>query len=177
MIKVMTDMIPKKAQDELEAILLGWNFPWYHYANTNYASQITQPDDVPQFTHGFIRENASNSQMSHIPLKLLDLIGVPKDNLLRVKANLLMREPEVKIHPPHTDDDREHIAFIYYVNESDGDTHFYEGDKIIKTVSPKKGSGVFFNGSIFHASASPVNTRYRIVLNYNLAPGDYIDTL
>ncbi len=177
MIKVLHDVIAKPAQDELEQLLLGWNFPWYHYANTNYAEHTTRADDVPQFTHGFIRDDNANSAFQHVPRIILDQMGIANTNIIRAKANLLAREPEPFTHPPHTDDAKPHIVFIYYVNDSDGDTHFYERGEVIKTVSPKKGSGVMFDGRIYHASSSPVTHRFRIVINYNLAPGPYFDNL
>lgn len=177
MIKVFENAIPSPAQDELEQILLGWDFPWFHYANTNYADAKTRFDDVPQFTHGFIRDDQKNSSFENIPRALLHQMNIPHDSIIRAKANLLCREPSQKTHPAHTDDNAPHIAFIYYVNDSDGDTHFYEKGKIIETVSPKKGSGVMFDGSLLHASSSPVDHRYRIVLNYNLKPTPDLKTL
>lgn len=177
MIKLLNNAVPQAAQDEIEQVLLGWNFPWFHYANTNYADQATRSGDVPQFTHGFIRSDAANSAFANIPQILLQTIGIPPTTILRAKANLLPRELKPHTHPPHIDDSRPHIALIYYVNDSDGDTHFYEKGKLVKTVSPKKGSAVMFKGHIYHASSSPVQNRFRIVINYNLAPGDYFDKM
>jgi hypothetical protein len=177
MIKVLQNVIPKAAQDEIEAILLSWNFPWFHYANTNYAKTETQDNDVPQFTHGFIRDDAANSPYENIPRTILKTMGLPPTSILRAKANLLMREPSPIRHPPHTDDNTPHIVFIYYVNDSDGDTHFYKAGKVVKTVSPKKGSAVMFDGRTWHSSSSPVQNRFRLVINYNLAPGPYFDNI
>lgn len=169
MIKVFDTVLPPPAQDEIEQVLLGWNFPWFHYANTNYAEHKTRDDDVPQFTHGFIRDDNKNSPFENIPRVILDKMGLEPKSILRAKANLLPREPQSFTHPPHIDDRKPHIAFIYYVNESDGDTHFYKNGEVIQTVSPKKGSGVMFMGNIYHASSSPVKSRFRIVINFNLA--------
>lgn len=177
MIKVLDNVIPAAMQNEIEQVLLGWNFPWFHYANTNYAEHATRTDDVPQFTHGFIRSDAANSAFAHIPQTMLTNMGIPATSILRAKANLLSRELEPRTHPPHIDDKRPHVAMIYYVNDSDGDTHFYEKGKLAKTVSPKKGSAVLFKGHIYHASASPVQNRFRLVINYNLAPGDYFNKM
>lgn len=177
MIKVLENVIARPLQDEIEQILLGWNFPWFHYANTNYAENTTRGNDVPQFTHGFIRDDAANSAFENLPRTLLKHMGIEPKTILRAKANLLTRETQPCTHPPHIDDNKPHIAFIYYVNDSDGDTHFYDKGKLAQTVSPKKGSGVMFKGHIYHASASPVENRFRLVINYNLAPGAYFDTI
>ena len=177
MIKLFNNAVPGSMQDEIEKVLLGWNFPWFHYANTNYTDQATRANDVPQFTHGFIREDMANSAFANIPQIILEKMGIEPTKILRAKANLLSRERETCTHPPHIDDSKPHIALIYYVNDSDGDTHFYEKGKLARTVSPKKGSAVMFKGHIYHASASPVENRFRVVINYNLAPGDYFDKM
>lgn len=173
MIRLFENAIPQSAQDELEHILLHWNFPWFHYANTNYTDNVTRLGDVPQFTHGFIRDDQANSAFEHIPRTLLRTMNIPDTDIIRAKANLLCREPQPATHPAHTDDNAPHVGLIYYVNNSDGDTHFYEKGKVIKTVSPKKGRAVMFKGDILHASSSPVSHRYRIVLNFNLKPNNY----
>ncbi|MGB0907500.1 MAG: hypothetical protein ACPGVT_08400 [Maricaulaceae bacterium] len=177
MIKIIENAIPKQAQDEVESLLLSWNFPWFHYANTNYADMATRGDDVPQFTHGFIRDDAANSEHEKIPRAILHHMGIDHTQILRAKANLLMREPAPFTHPAHTDDQKPHIVFIYYVNDSDGDTHFYENGEIVNQVSPKKGRAIMFEGHRLHASSSPLENRFRLVINYNLVPGPYFESL
>lgn len=175
MIKVFDNAIAPAGQKEIEAILMGWQFPWYHSANTNYADRTTRPDDVPQFTHGFIREDQKNSDFVKIPQVVLTQMSIPPGRILRAKANLLHREPAPRIHPPHIDDTKSHVGLIYYVNDSDGDTQFYDGQAVIKTVSPKAGRAVLFSGHHYHSSASPTQHRYRIVLNFNLDMGDWFE--
>jgi len=177
MIKIIENALTPSHQTELRDVLLNWQFPWYYSANTNYATQTPQPDDVPQFTHGFMRENTPNSSLVQVPLAVLDKMGIPTDQILRAKANLVMREPERKTHPPHTDDNKPHIAMIYYVIDSDGDTVFYKGNQEFQRVGPKAGRAVIFDGAIPHSSSSPVNHRHRLVLNFNLAVGDWVGQL
>lgn len=174
MIKVLNNIIPKNWQDEIEQELLSWNFPWYHYANTNYADKKTRADDVPQFTHGFIRDNSRNSAYEKLPRAILHNIGIEQTTILRAKANLLTWEPKPFTHPPHIDEKERHYALIYYVNDSDGDTKFYREGQIFESISPKKGNAVLFDGAIYHASSSPVENRFRIVINYNLRQSDYL---
>ena len=68
---------------------------------------------------------------------------------------------------------RPHIAFLYYVNDSDGDTIIFNekeghiGELTIKTrVSPKKGRLIIFGGNIYHAAGRPKKD-IRCVINYN----------
>ena len=68
-----------------------------------------------------------------------------------------------------------HIACVYYVNGSDGDTIIYEntvgGDTTNlvehKRVTPKRGRVVFFDGSRYHCSSQPV-VNYRCIINFDI---------
>ena len=68
---------------------------------------------------------------------------------------------------PHVDIYLPHWVFLYYVNDSEGDTVFYNdsGDEI-KRVSPKKGRVAFFNGEIYHSATKP-KSQSRAVININ----------
>ena len=55
------------------------------------------------------------------------------------------------------------------MNDSDGDTYFYDKEnKIIDSVTPKENRAVLFDGSILHSSSKPIEFSRRIVLNINL---------
>ena len=73
-----------------------------------------------------------------------------------------------------------HIACVYYVNDSDGDTIIYEQTirdtpgnsqgvnlKEHIRVTPKKGRAVFFDGSRYHCSSQPTMS-YRAIINFDL---------
>ena len=63
------------------------------------------------------------------------------------------------------------ITALYYVNDSDGDTYFFDDSgKVTKRVTPKKGTLVMWEGKIFHAKSSPIKTTSRVVININLLP-------
>ena len=85
---------------------------------------------------------------------------------------------------PHVDNDLDFkgLTAIYYVNDSDGDTYFFEGSdnisnqdtidffsnlKVVKKVSPKKGRLVIFDSNIIHAGSHPIKNDKRIAINYN----------
>lgn len=57
------------------------------------------------------------------------------------------------------------VSILYYINDSTGDTHFFDTNtkKLIKKVSPKKGTGVMFNPTILHAGKFPNNHVPRFV--------------
>lgn len=164
--------MPKVQQDQIEEALLSTYVKWDLYANTNQPYQRTQGDDTPQFVHGFIKDGKGHSQFTKIPTDIMGALGVPPNKILRAKANLLMWERAPKAHPKHIDDESPHLVFIYYVNDSDGDTHVYDGDRLVERVSPRKGRGLLFDGGLFHSSSSPVENRFRLVVNFNILPGD-----
>ena len=99
---------------------------------------------------------------------------IPYSKILRIKFNILPRGIDnSKYHTPHVDQDRPHKVFLYYVNDSDGDTFFFNerfGQQVDKftiesRVSPKMGRAVFFDGNIYHASSSPIKSKMRCILN------------
>ena len=57
-------------------------------------------------------------------------------------------------------------SLLYYVNDSDGDTKFFDNDyNQIQSVTPKKGRSVFFNSNLLHAGSNPIKNDVRIVVN------------
>ena len=93
-------------------------------------------------------------------------------NFIRSKINFQTHAYETgynHINPPHIDMNLNHYVMLYYVNESDGDTLFFDDDgKLLKRVTPKKGRLVYFNGAIYHAGSNPIKYKERIVININL---------
>ena len=46
-------------------------------------------------------------------------------------------------------------------------TDFFNDDfKVIKKVTPKKGTGLFFNSNIWHSASNPIQASERIIINY-----------
>ena len=63
--------------------------------------------------------------------------GIVVGEVIRVKANLLVRTPgRVRPFSPHVDMPRPHWVVIYYVNDSDGDTLIFD-----KTYPNRDGRG------------------------------------
>tara|TARA_B100001250_G_C19684468_1_gene737376 strand:+ start:491 stop:811 length:321 start_codon:yes stop_codon:yes gene_type:complete len=91
----------------------------------------------------------------------------------------VLPEKEIFYNPPHFDPippdlsstNQKMIIFLYYVNESDGDTFFFKDYldvNIEKRISPKKGRVVLFDGEHCHASSPPQQTKSRCVINANI---------
>ena len=99
---------------------------------------------------------------------LLQSLDMPLQKLLRIRAVMNIKN-QTGEYIPHTDLDAPHFTMLYYVNDSDGPTKFYDhkDGEVIKMVDPKKGRAVLFTGDTYHASSSPRHHSNRIVLNYN----------
>ena len=72
---------------------------------------------------------------------------------------------------PHVDYEEQGITTaLYYVNDSDGDTVFFDDTyNIVQRIKPEKGKGVIFDNLIYHASTCPQVHNTRMVINFNYA--------
>ena len=192
--QIINDFIKPRIQNDLEALLMGSNFPYFYSSEScvptdykedeNEDSRLTgallvdnNTIEAPQFMHMFVSEGAVNSgsykDVAPILNKVIDLLDgdyfVAK---CKVNMNLADVRFEGKYHTPHIDngfDDQ--VTAIYYVNDSDGDTFFFDSDgKVTKRITPKKGTLVMWKGKVFHAKSSPIKTTSRVVININLLP-------
>lgn len=130
-----------------------------------------------------------------ITSELYETISVPIINNIINKINLKiddiyynrsflqlpLNEKYIKEHNGvHVDLPMDHIACVYYCNDSDGDTIIYE--QTMKEISggttgvelkehnrvfPKKGRIVLFDGSRYHCSSQPKNN-LRCIINFDL---------
>jgi hypothetical protein len=143
-------------------------------------NSITVSEDS-QESHGASIYNTKFSSIHDLGSNILHTFakkhGIEVKEILRIKANILNKtDRQNHIHPPHVDMTNPHMVLLYYVNDSDGDTVIFDqkycyGDNPIltvnRTVSPKDGAAILFDGLTYHSSASPQHTKERIVLNIN----------
>jgi hypothetical protein len=186
------DLVEPAIADEIERSLSSITFPWHYYANVNYGARppegqpgVFQADSRFQNSFGFSslifpHEEPHSPLMEH-PKHILEAFinkhGIRPKQLLRIKANLLVRSaaPEgPRPFTPHVDMPKPHWAMIYYVNDSDGDTVILDktypdwaGAVVTRSVSPKKGRAILFDGRHYHCGTCPAKHDTRIVLNYD----------
>ena len=55
---------------------------------------------------------------------------------------------------------------IKYWEPSKEDYYYNTIDKLLKRISPKKGTALYFNSNFFHASSPPIKSNKRIVINF-----------
>jgi hypothetical protein len=87
----------------------------------------------------------------------------------RVVLNLSCYYNSNAVTMPHCDAyDDSSISCLYYVNDSSGDTFFFNEDTTIeRKVSPKKGTGITFESNTLHAGSYPKEkVKPRVVINF-----------
>ena len=184
-IKVIDNFLPRKEHLHWQHLLTHSDFQWYLSGEKNTVEQTQvrkkrkehkNINEYIQFTHMFyFKDNKVNKiNSNYFPLienlckHFIKKRKLKELHILRAKANLQPRIQNAKKHEhntPHVDFLYDHMVLLYYVNNSDGDTHFFKGKKIIKSVSPKANRLVVFDGNLLHTGSHPIKSIYRIVLN------------
>jgi hypothetical protein len=192
MVNIVENVISKEEQDRLENLLISNNFAWF-FSNATctgerkpfYSDQIFESS---QFVHNFVVDGSINSNYFGLLSGLCNNLAIKENiytfNPIRIKANLTFPQLKFKkgmYKPLHIDVDCPNcITAIYYVNDSDGDTLFFKDvdsmqEKndftVVKKVSPKKGTLVYFPSNILHSSEFPLESEKRCVINFNFIQG------
>ena len=184
---VIDDVIPKELQTAVHDTVMEQP-SWRFIKDMSYANF-----DMPFPSYGF------NQMFKHpdvgITSDLYEGVSVPIINSMLEKTGIKIKDiyfNRAFLQIPleqrfarehnglHVDIPQEHLACVYYLNDSDGDTILYEqtmhnteaGSKNVKLVehkrvTPKKGRMVVFDGARYHCSSQPRNG-YRAIINFDL---------
>lgn len=175
----------------LEDCLL--NHPWYYLKDTAYNQYATTTKPYESSWMHFLYNNEQSlSDLKPLAESIL-LTAIQKSNLtisklIRIRAALSTRTPYPYAHDPHVDYENSHMSAVYYVNNADGDTIFYNEKRdenftissrewalnrkfnIKKAVEPIADRIVIFDGLTYHSSSTPCTADYRLIINYNWLP-------
>jgi len=129
--------------------------------------------DYPQIVHLiFSNDKIQNYFLFSCLYNLLHKNKLSNFFIKKIKLNVTFPHPDIdkKKHGPiHTDNVSKWKSIIYYVNNTDGDTVFFNKElKEIKRVTPRQGRAVVFDSSIRHTACCPVNSVYRQIINFVL---------
>jgi hypothetical protein len=161
------NFLPFSLEQELYNVLTSSDFSWYW----NEAIIHGEKEDIKdsfQFTHTFIVNNNSISNWLNLVLPIVYLLEKQLDikikSIHRIKANLttktIITKSDIK-NLYHKDmDNSNYISFIYYVNNSDGDT-------VVDNISftPERNSIIWFKSNTLHAGMFPKINKRRIIIN------------
>jgi len=181
--------IDKDYADILSELMLGDEIAWYWNGSTVYNTNIgvvfdSKTKDNPQFTHTIYHNNAPQTEQYHYFTEMVHHlephIGKIK-RVIRIKANLMVKDssyPDGFYNGAHIDYSGDNLlSFVYYVNDSDGDTVIFDEHldgnvhnltelTEVDRQTPTAGTGVVFNSQQLHTSSSPKLTDRRVVINY-----------
>jgi len=177
-------------------------FPWYFlskdvaYATDGYQfGNMDILDIAPEqktvgFTHVLLDQGGIESPWLVHFQPLLDCMqdAIGHDiNFLRVRLALQLANGKDSHNAAHTDWENDHYAALFYLNNSSGDTVFfdqyddpnegtvderwYRGRTQEYTerhrVTPEENKLFIFDGHQYHSSSNPVDNPYRIICNFN----------
>lgn len=188
---VVDDILTEEEQNQLGLHLTSTYFPYYlsdyltvHEVQYNKFKHLPNNKDHIQMVHQFYKVDevtddtvpcTDDKHLEWINLLIGKMATYLKKNelrLIRAKANLQHQVTGNKKeyhNTPHIDEpSMKHWVCIYYVNDSDGDTLFFDNEKdcnITDSISPKKGRFLFFKGNKLHTGKHPIDTNVRIVIN------------
>ena len=159
MIKIIDNVLNDLHFGKLKSTLLdNLNSPWYLGKIVD-----TEKNSPYQFSHTFYGEQKINSEYFTLLDPILQNLKIK--NLIRIKANLLLKTNEIVKHGFHIDTQSENKfnTAIYYLNSNNGYTKFKNGKK----VNSVKNRIVIFDGLIEHRGTSCSDQPYRGVINFN----------
>jgi len=170
---VVDNIINLNQQEEIKTLFLSNNFPWF------FIPDITDTNNKqkrPGLQHFFINNREENSPFINLVKPIIDNsctnINFKYNNIERVKAFLQfsLNLSDYSVDLPHIDNEEKHLVVLYYVIDSDGDTIIYDRDKkkILKSITPKQGKVVIFDGTYYHTAQQPKNGN-RCIINCNLS--------
>jgi hypothetical protein len=141
----------KKIQDEI----MGSYFPWYYNKDMTF-----NEDNNIYFTHNVYKAPDLISRYFDLFGSVLNKLNTK--SLLRIKANMYIRENKKRKHLNHVDYNYQHKGCLLYINDNNGETYFGK-----EKVLPKANRVVLFDPSTMHSSSSCDDSPVRITINFN----------
>lgn len=181
-IQVFDDILNNQEINHIENFLRDPKFPWFlsvgynHYTvdKTTYEKNIVENrGELIVLTHVFYLDSVRNSDnyllSDFILTRFLDRTKINFTKLIRSKSNLQLSSKDNKLHTtPHIDNLDKHKVVIYYANDSDGDTFFFDEKlTVINRITPRRGRFILFDGDILHAAGFNVESDIRLNINFN----------
>ena len=180
-IEVVDNFLPERYFLEIQSLFENQYVNWFHSPSTTTDNlEIPGVIDSQMFYHNilFNKDKSVLYNIFHPFHYFIESIAKYKVNEMhRIRANFTFPIPgftQENFNTPHCDANTNLISALYYVNNSDGDTYFFDkfkGDdvkdlNILKKVSPKENRIIFFPSNQYHAGSNPIDNNKRIVINF-----------
>jgi len=169
-LEVYDDFIPSLIADKLENLI--YQTPFFYQKNITHNLSSSSNKDIAFSKRLFdnLDQYVSSSLFSFLEPLYFFLIqkNIVIDTISQARVFLQPPSLNPEILDIHIDQFNPHMVFLYYINDSEGDTYFYNHEgEVIKQVSPKKGRFMWFDGSYYHCGSKP-ESNTRAILNINL---------
>lgn len=184
MLKVIENVLNQKDLESIRDIIGRNDIDWYIGPDIDFKIKGTRAiidknsKQTYQIAHAIFKEGKIRFEKYKFIYDLVKNIFEQNGcygKIQRIKVNILFNNFRVKennYNIPHADTDDEHYNMILYLNETDGDTIFFNEyyNKDLKNltikqkISPKANRAVISNGYM-HTSVNPVKNDIRVVLN------------
>ena len=176
-VHVFDNIIDLEYQHKIKQLFLSSYFPWYFVedvSTTGYSFGQSRNG----FFHNFVMDEKVNSDyhLDILPLieKSLNKVDYKFTKIIRGRTFFQLPLKNIKnrniVDTPHIDMDEDHVVVLYYVMDNEARTIIYEDDtatKIKKTIKPKQGRVVIFNGKYWHTAEQPKKNK-RCIINYDI---------
>lgn len=177
-IQIFDDLIDPFLQDYFQSVIFGKTdkgqiLPTVDFT-VKYEATAQEGDYVPMSFIHVLKSSFKTSNhfenFGKIPLAVCQHL---KTNLKDIFfARIFLTVPyttSLEYAKPHVDMNIPHWVVLYYVNDADGETVFFDkNNNIVERVQPKKGRIVFFNGDILHSGGIPKEFP-RCVVNFDIS--------
>ena len=189
--KIIDNFLTKSYHENILELLSGPNFAWM-YNDSITGSLEDRVLENPQlneygFSHSFWRENKGpdSGYASFIEPMLYQIKDATDCDLIwRARADMVTWTGKEDFkHLAHIDFPFPNKASVFYVNETDGDTIFYNVKrtdnldvkdlKEYNRISPKANRLIIFDGDLLHTGCSPTKHKNRIIINSNYIKKEY----
>ena len=189
-LKIYDDLIPPYLQDWFELSIMGMNgkdpeqilYPVIPL-KCKYEPTALEDDIDPPLSFSHVLKSSAVLSPFMDNFSLIPRAYCGKENLhLRdiLQARVFLTVPyetQSSYNKPHTDLPWPHTVCLYYVNDADGPTAFYDNKgKVVEEVHPKKGRLAVFDGLTVHGGGIPRNGP-RCIINYDISVEPYPEPL
>lgn len=174
----MNTIVGKIRQDLADRIYYIFNedggIAWYYRKKFSLPAMECPEEQFGAFSHILFDNNQQNSSFFGdafgLAVEICQQENLKINKLHRIYANLYLNvihtDEMIKNEIHHDSDNPDCKTILYYINDSDGDTLFYDDDKkLIDKQTPQQGKYIVFDSNKLHGAGIPIKNKYRMVLN------------
>lgn len=155
--KIINNCLNEEEFINLKKLMMSNLFPWFIRWGVSYDT-----DNNYQFTHNFYHNYGASSHYFDLLKPILFVLNPV--SIIRIKANLLVREDKIIKHGFHVDTyEKNAKTAVFYVNNNNGFTEFEDGT-ISKSEENKL---IIFDSYKKHTGTTCTDDFFRIVINFN----------